>query len=182
MCKMLFIGTIEKLEEAPFDNDRPDLYIEAIDGEFKPVADKFDNKNIYSIGTSRGCSCDLGIEKDFKFSDFSETEIEQKIRQEKSLLNPIRQLLGTQDRHIKGKIEKTKKMVEQEQSYFAQTQKLIEILKSNTTDHSFTEMYCCWAGEYSEPIDEYKTINISQENLEDHFEIELRQKVKFIQQ
>jgi hypothetical protein len=182
MCKMLFIGTKEKLEEVPFDKERPDLYVEEINGEFKPVADKFDNKNIYFIGTSRGCSCDFGIEKDFNLRDFSEIEIEQKIRQEKSLLNPIRQLLGTQDRHIKEKIEKTKKMVEQEQSYFAQTLKLIGILKSNTTDHSFTEMYCCWAGEYSEPVDEYKTINISQEKLEDYFDIELREKVKFIQQ
>ena len=182
MCKMLFIGTKEKLVEIPFDQARPDFYVEAIDGEFKPVADKFENKNIYFIGTSKGCSCDFGIEKDFKPKDFSETEIEKNIRQEKSLLNPIRQLLGTQDRHIREKIEKTKKMVEQEQGYFDQTLRLIKILKSNTTDQSFTEMYCCWAGEYSEPIDEYRTINISQEKLKEQFEIELREKVKFIQQ
>jgi len=179
---MLFIGTKEKLEEIPFDKERNNLYVEAIDGEFKPVADKFDNKNIYFIGTSRGCSCDFGIEKDFELRDFLEREIEQKIRQEKSLLNPIRQLLGTQDRHIREKIEQSKKMVEQEQSYFNQTLKLIEILKSNTKDQSFTEMYCCWAGEYSEPIEEYRTINILQERLEDYFEIELREKAKFIQQ
>jgi hypothetical protein len=179
---MLFIGTKEKLEEIPFDKERNNLYVEAIDGEFKPVADKFDNKNIYFIGTSRGCSCDFGIEKDFELRDFLEREIEQKIRQEKSLLNPIRQLLGTQDRHIREKIEQSKKMVEQEQSYFNQTLKLIEILKSNTKDQSFTELYCCWAGEYSEPIEEYRTINILQERLEDYFEIELREKAKFIQQ
>jgi hypothetical protein len=179
---MLFIGTKEKLEEIPFDQARPDFYVETIDGEFKPVADKFENKNIYFIGTSIGCSCDFGIEKVMKLQDFSETEIEQNVRQEKSLLNPIRQFLGTQYKHIKEKIEKTKKMIKQEQSYFDQTQKLIGILKSNTTNHSFTEMYCCWAGEYSEPIDEFRTINISQEKLEDYFNIELREKVKFIRQ
>lgn len=179
---MLFIGTKEKLEEIPFDKEHPNIYIEAINEEFQPVADKFDNKNIYFIGTSRGCSCDFGIEKDFSLYKISETEIEQKVRQEKSLLNPIRQLLGTQDKHMKEKIEKTKKMFEQEQSYFDQTLKLIDILKSNTTDNSFTEMYCCWAGEYSEPIDEYKNINISQEKLEDCFEIELKEKVIFIRQ
>ena len=43
-------------------------------------------------------------------------------------------------------------------------------------------MYCCSAGEYSEPTEEYRTINILQERLEDYFEIELREKVKFIQQ
>ncbi len=182
MCKMLFIGTKEKLEEIPFDKEHPDIYIEAINEEFQPVADKFDNKNIYFIGTSRGCSCDFGIEKDYSLHKILETEVEQKVRQEKSLLNPIRQLLGTQDKHIKEKIEKTKKMFEQEQSYFDQTLKLIDILKSNTTNYSFTEMYCCWAGEYSEPIDEYKTINISQEKLEGYFDIELKEKVKFIRQ
>jgi len=177
---MLFIGTKEKLEEIPFDKECNNLYVEAIDGEFKPVADKFDNKNIYFIGTSRGCSCDFGIEKDFELRDFLEREIEQKIRQAKSFLNPIRQLLGTQDRHIREKIEQSKKMVEQEQSYFNQTLKLIEILKANTKDQSFTEMYCCWAGEYSEPIEKYRTINILPERLEDYFEIELKEKVKFI--
>ncbi len=182
MCKMLFIGTKEKMEIIPFDQTRPDFYVEAIDGEFKPVADKFENKNIYFIGTSRGCSCDFGIEKDVKLQDFSETEIEQNVKQEKSFLNPIRKFLGTQDKHIKERIEKTKKMIEEEQSYFDQTLKLIGLLKSNTTDNSFTELYCCWAGEYSEPIDDFKTINLSQEKLEDQFEIELREKVKFIRQ
>jgi methionine synthase II (cobalamin-independent) len=69
-----------------------------------------------------------------------------------------------------------------EQSYFDQTLKLIGLLKSNTTDNSFTELYCCWAGEYSEPIEKFKTINISQVKFENHFEIELREKVKFIRQ
>jgi len=117
-----------------------------------------------------------------KLQDFSETEIEQKVRQEKSFLNPIRQFLGTQDKHIKERIEKTKKIIEKEQSYFDQTLKLIGLLKSNTTDNSFTELYCCWAGEYSEPIEKFKTINISQVKFENHFEIELREKVKFIRQ
>lgn len=179
---MLFIGTKEKLEEIPFDKEHPDIYMEAINEEFQPVANKFDNKNIYFIGTSRGCSCDFGIEKDFSLHKISETEIEQKVRKEKSLLNPIRRLLSTQDKHIKEKIEKTKKMFEQEQSYFDQTLKLIDILKSNTTENSFTEMYCCWAGEYSEQIDEYKSINISKEKLDDYFDIELKEKVKFIRQ
>jgi hypothetical protein len=114
MCKMLFIGIKEKLEVIPFDQTRPDFYVEVFDGEFKPVADKFENKNIYFIGTSRGCSCDFGIEKDMKLQDFSETEIEQKVRQEKSFLNPIRQFLGTQDKHIKERIEKTKKIIEKD--------------------------------------------------------------------
>lgn len=179
---MLFIGTKEKMEVIPFDQTRPDFYVEAIDGEFKTVADKFENMNIYFIGTSRGCSCDFGIEKDVKLQDFSEAEIEQNVRQKKSFLNQIRQFLGTQDKHIKERIEKTKKMIEEEQRYFDQTLKLIGLLKSNTTDNSFTELYCCWAGEYSEPIDDFKTINLSQEKLEDQFEIELREKVKFIRQ
>jgi len=108
--------------------------------------------------------------------------MKQNTRQEKSLPNSIRQLPGTQDRHTREKIEKRKKMVEQEPNYFNQTLKLIEILKANNKDQSFTEMYCCSAGEYSEPIEEYRTINILQERLEDYFEIELREKVKFIQQ
>lgn len=179
---MLFIGTKEKLDETPFDKEQPDFFIESINEEFQPVADKFEHKNIYFIGTSRGCSCDFGIEKDFNQQKISENEIEQKVRREKSLLNPIRQLLGTHDKHIKEKIEKTKKLFENEQSYFDQTLKLIDILKSNTTDCSFTEMYCCWAGEYVEPIDEFRTINISQEKPEDYFDIELGEKVKFIRQ
>lgn len=182
MCKMLFIGTKEKLEEVPFDKERPDLYIEAIKGDLTRVADKFDNKNIYFIGTSRGCSCDFGMEKDYHPCNYSIIEFEQKIRQKKSLLKPIRQLLGTQESYIKNKIEKTKKMVEQEQNYFHQTLKLIRILSSNTTDLNFTELYCCWAGEYSEPIDEYKTINILQEKLENYFDIELNEKIKFIKE
>jgi hypothetical protein len=180
MCKILFIATKEKLEEIPFDQERIDISIEAIIEDFKLIADKFENKNIYFIQTSRGCSCDFGIEKDFSPRRISETEIEQKIRQKKSLLNPIRLILGKQDKHIMKKIEKTKKIIEQKQRYFDQTQKLIGILKSNTTDHNFTEMYCCWFGEYSDPIDKYKTINISQEKLEVYFSIELNEKVKFI--
>ena len=46
---MLFIGIKEKLEVIPFDQTRPDFYVEVFDGEFKPVADKFENKNIYFI-------------------------------------------------------------------------------------------------------------------------------------
>lgn len=179
---MLFIGTKEKLEVIPFDPACPDFFIEAIDGEFKPVADKFENKNVYFVGTSRGCSCDFRIKKDEKVQDFSEAEIEQKDKQEKSFLNPVRQFLGIQDKHKKERIEKVKKMIEEQQSYFDQTQKLIKLLKSNTTQSSSAEMYCCWAGEYSEPIDDFKTINILKEKIEEQFDIELREKVKFIRQ
>lgn len=79
MCKMLFIGTKEKLEEIPFNVEIPNIYIEAINEEYKVIGDKFENKNIYFVGTSRGCSCDFGIEKDFKIQEISELEIERKI-------------------------------------------------------------------------------------------------------
>ena len=49
--------------------------------------------------------------------------MKQNTRQEKSLPNSIRQLPGTQDRHTREKIEKRKKMVEQEPNYFNQTLK-----------------------------------------------------------
>ena len=71
-------------------------------------------------------------------------------------------------------------MLGQEQSYFKQSIKLIEILKLNSKEENFVEMYCCWAGEYSEQIEEFKTINLSEQKIENYFEIELREKVKFI--
>jgi hypothetical protein len=182
MCKMLFIGIKERLDEIPINKEYPGIIVKAIEGEFMSVACKFNHRNIYFVATSRGCSCDFGIEKKFKPYEFSEQKIEQKIRMEKSILSPIRDLLGIQEKYIKNKIEETRKLVEQEQSYFDQTLHLIEILKANTTGLNFTELYCCWAGEYSGPIDQYRTINISAEKFEEYFEIELREKLKFVQQ
>ena len=65
MCKMLFIGTQEKLQVIPFDEDKPNFHIEEVTGELLPVRQVFNNKNVYFVGTSRGCGCDFGVKSVF---------------------------------------------------------------------------------------------------------------------
>jgi len=178
MCKMVFIGTVEKLEEIPFYK----IQIENIDGEYLTIADKFVNPHIYFAGTSRGCSCDFNIEKGINPHNVSELELEQNVRQEKSILTPIRKLLRNHDNYISSKIESNKRLIHQERSYYDQTLELIKIITANTTDHNTTELYCCWAGEYEQPIDINKIVNLNKINLLDFFEIELKEKILFMRQ
>ena len=169
---------MEKLEEIPLYK----IQIESIDGEYLSIADKFVNPHIYFAGTSRGCSCDFNIEKDINPHNVSESELEQKVRQEKGILTPIRKLLRTHDNHISSKIKSNKRLIHQERSYYDQTLELIKIITANTTDHNATELYCCWAGEYEQPIDNCKTVNLNKIDLVDFFEIELKEKIQFMRQ
>jgi hypothetical protein len=169
---MLFIGTSNKLDEIHFNEEKPDFFIEMISGELNAISDKFEHKNVYLVGTSRGCSCDFGI----KTNPITEFKTEQRSR----ILDWIRKLIGVQDRYIKRQISNRRKLAEQEHLFHEQSLKLIAILKANTSDLNLTEAYCCWAGEYSKPATYHKTINISKEKIEDYFEMELDEKVKFI--
>ena len=182
MCKMLFIGTNKKLEEIPENKLHPDICLETISGEFLPIADKFKNPYIYFVGTSRGCSCDFGIEQGIDHNKITDDELEARARQRNNLLDSFRKLLGTQEKHIHSRIGNLKKLVEQERHYHDQTMKLIQIIYTNSTDNKTSELYCCWAGEYSAAIEETKTVNLKDMDLKKYFEIELREKVNFIQQ
>ena len=176
---MAFIGTSEKLEEIPFDELRPAYYIEAIYSEYLPVSDKFTNQYIYHVGTDKGCSCDFGIEKDQNL-EISEAEIEQVVRNEKNLLDPIRKILGSYQKYIVSKIKSKKELIEQDKKYFSQTLKLIELITTKTTQNNTTELYCCWAGDYASAPEYNETVNLNTTDLSKFFNLDLNEKIEFV--
>lgn len=59
MCKMIFLGTTEKLNEVPWDESNPTFYLQVPSKEEKEVIQNFTKPYVYFIGTKRGCSCDF---------------------------------------------------------------------------------------------------------------------------
>ncbi len=50
MCKILFIGTQNELQEIPLDEKCPDLHLEKISGELLPVKHVFKIRMFISLG------------------------------------------------------------------------------------------------------------------------------------
>jgi hypothetical protein len=59
MCKMLFIGTQNKLREVPRDDNKSDFFLEEISGEFLSIRFAFKAPNIISLEQGRSCIHDL---------------------------------------------------------------------------------------------------------------------------
>ncbi|HYF02564.1 MAG TPA: hypothetical protein VEC36_04260 [Patescibacteria group bacterium] len=177
MCKMIFIATHEVLKEIPFNEDNPNLYLEKIEGEFLPVADKFSNPNIYFIGTSQGCSCDFIIEKDSSILSINEEEIEKEVKNRKSAFDRFRKFTGNFENHKIREIGKAKSLIEKERDFKKQTLQLISLIEENATKQHPVELYCCWAGDYKSPIDEIKKVNLNEVDLKKFVDFELNEKV-----
>lgn len=164
---MLFIATKNKLDEISFDPHYRDFYVEKLTEENLNVADKFNNPNIYFVGTSRGCSCDFGIEQNTIYQE----EINNENRNaETGFFAEIRKIFGTQKKYIQNKIAKQAKLIEEEKKYLKQTETLFEIIERETTTENNTEMFYCWAGEYAEEIDETQFINLDNIKLSKVFD------------
>jgi len=140
---MLFIGTQNELQEIPLDTQYADLYLEKISGDFLPIKQAFKNQNIYFVGTSRGCSCDFGIQSNQRdTSSLGQTPPIQ------SLFNKVRKLSGTFDEWERRHKEKVVNAIETQASFLTQTLKLVDIILSETQNGNSVETYCVWAGDY----------------------------------
>lgn len=61
MCKMIFMGVSEKIEEIPWNEESPGFFLQKPLDEETDVIANFTKPYIYFIGTKRGCSCDFII-------------------------------------------------------------------------------------------------------------------------
>ena len=174
MCKMLFIGTQNKLQEILFDTVDPDLYLEKISSEFLPIKPTFKNQNIYFIGTSRGCSCDFGIQS----HKLDPTYIEQTTPIQ-NLINKYRKLSGTFDEWKKRHQEKVVNAIEVQADYLTQTLKLVDIILNETKKGNTVEMFCVWAGDYNTTPEFNDIIDTTKVDLRENFEIAEREFVTF---
>ena len=172
MCKMVFIGTDNVLEEIPYDADMPAFSLTKIEGEFLQVADKFLKANIYYVATGRGCGCDFGINSAIA----KETNSHLIAGKISSIINNVLMQRTTQNSRLAVQEQSTANNTD----FVKDTLLLIDCIESNTFKDSPVELYCCWAGVYAEPADEEITIDLGLKNLKDVFTIEESQKITFI--
>ena len=175
MCKMLFIGTQNELQEILLDATNPDFYLEKISGEFLPVKQTFRNQNIYFVGTSRGCSCDIGIQSNRR----DPTLIEQ-TPPIQNLFNKFRKLSGTLDEWKKRHQEKVDNAIEAQANYLTQTLKLVDIILNETNKENAVEMFCVWAGDYDTTPEFNDTIDTKKIDLRKSFEIAEKEFIIFV--
>jgi hypothetical protein len=166
MCKMLFIGTQNELQEISLDNVNPDFYLEKISGELLPIKQSFKNQNIYFVGTSRGCSCDFGIQSNRR----DPTLIEQ-TPPIQNFFNKFRKLSGTLDERKKRHQEKVDTASEAQANYLTQTLKLVDIILNETKKGNTVEIFCVWAGDYNATPEFNDTIDTTKIDLKENFEI-----------
>jgi len=172
---MLFIATRNTLQEIPHNINTPDFYLEKISGEFLPVKRHFKNSNVYFVGTSRRCSCDFGIK-----SNQHDLSLIGQIPPVQKLLNKLRQLKGTLKEWEKRHEEKIIKSGDDQRSYLLQTQRLIDIILTETQNGNSVEMYCVWAGDYENEPETYRTDDTTKENIREDFEIEEKEFRTFV--
>jgi hypothetical protein len=163
---MLFIGTQNELQEIPLDAVNPDFYLEKISGEFLPINQTFKNQNIYFVGTSRGCSCDFGIQSNRR----DPTLIEQ-TPPIQNFFNKFRKLSGTLDKWKKRHQEKVDNAIEAQAKYLTQTLNLIDIILNEINEGNSVEMFCVWAGDYDTTPEFSDTIDTKKIDLRENFEI-----------
>ena len=164
------------MTEIPFDEANPNFAVTKITDEFSLIKNKFSNKNIYLVNTSRGCGCDFGIAKIPDLAGYLEKEKERMYPIDK-MAEKFRTLLGRQEDWKRKHIEKVKGQIENEKFFVQQTQKFIALIKDNVTSSSDVELYCCWAGDYDTPTEETKHINIDNREFCDSFDLELNVKI-----
>ena len=176
MCKTIFIATKEPLTEIPFNEADPNFTVTKITDEFLIIKNKFSNKNIYLVNTSRGCGCDFGIAEIPDLAGFLEKEKERLYPIDK-MAEKIRTLLGRQEEWKKKHIAKVVGQLDNEKFFVSQTHILISLIKDNMTSNSDVELYCCWAGDYDTPTEKTKYIDIDDKEFFDTFDLELNEKI-----
>jgi hypothetical protein len=172
---MLFIGTQNGLQEIPLDASDPNLHLEKISGEFLPIKQTFKNENIYYVGTSRGCSCDFGIQSNKR--DPASIEQTPPIQ---NLLNKFRKLSGTFDEWKNRHDEKVANSIDVQASYLIQTLRLVDIILNETKKGNIVEMFCVWSGDYNATPEFYDTFDTTKINLKENFKIAERGFTTFI--
>ncbi len=175
MCKMLFIGTQNELQEIPLDATNPDFYLEKISGEFLPIKHTFKNQNIYFVGTSRGCSCNLGIQ-----SNKHDPTLIAQTPPVQNLLNKFRKLSGTFDDWRKRHQENVDNAIEAQENYLTQTVNLVDIILNETNKGKTVEIFCVWAGDYGTTPEFNDTIDTKKVDLRENFEIAEKEFTTFI--
>lgn len=165
MCKNIFLGTDSVLDEISFDKNMPDFHLEKIAGEFLQVSRNFSKKNIYYVGTSRGCGCDFSlIHNQISFNNEQHENFFQ------FGLRQFRTYLGTQESWKQRKAKRNQVLLDSNLFYLKQTHKLIDLIEDEVNKGREVELYCCWSGNYDSLAEERKTI--STETIRTSFEIE----------
>ncbi len=164
---MVFIGTDDSICEIPWNPQKPTFHLERIEGEYLPVADKFSKKNVYYVGTTRGCGCDFGIYEPRTLSPKEIADLSGGLIVT-GLLNVfqfIRKVCGLQEKWLAKQHFKHEKQLLEYAAYESDNLKLVQIIEAATGTANTTELYCCWAGEYPDEVAENETIDINKTQL-----------------
>ena len=64
--------------------------------------------------------------------------------------------------------------------FIGQTNKLIDLITDNVSKGNEVELYCCWAGDYESNFENVETIQTSDNDFRDRFEIEEKKLMRFV--
>lgn len=176
MCKTIYIATKQPLTEILFDEAYPNFAVTKITDKLLSIQNKFSNKNIYLVNTSRGCGCDFGIDEIPDLAGYLEKGKERMYPIDK-MAEKFRKLLGRQEEWQRKHIVKVTRQIDDEKFFVEQTQKFIALIRANVTSNSEVELYCCWEGDHDTPTEDTKYINTDSEKFFDSFVLELNEKI-----
>lgn len=128
--------------------------------------------HLYFVGTSRGCSCDFGISSKEQPTD-SAKGLDQKPG------GKIRELFGIQKKWLEREKLRLNKTAFETANFERQTLVLIKLIEDSCTTNTPVEMYCCWAGAYSQPAEDLTERILDVDAMKKDFKIELNELITF---
>ncbi len=173
MCRIVFIGTNDVLEEIYFDEHRPGLYLESLSDIYLPVSNKFSKPNVYYVGTSRGCGCDFGINNHGQLKEDITEKIGVVLAEGiLTVVRMVRIIFGTYKAWEAKQARKEQLRQAGYANYARDNEELIKIIEEHTTENKTVELYCCWSGGYAEPASgEKNVVDINKTDLRRFFDI-----------
>ena len=65
-------------------------------------------------------------------------------------------------------------------NFVSETHRLINLIVDNTSNENEVELYCCWAGDYESNFENVETLDTSDNDFKDKFEIEEKKLMRFV--
>lgn len=65
-------------------------------------------------------------------------------------------------------------------NFVSQTHRLIDLIVGKTSKDNEVELYCCWAGDYKSNFENVETLDTSDNEFKDKFEIEEKKLIRFV--
>jgi methionine synthase II (cobalamin-independent) len=65
-------------------------------------------------------------------------------------------------------------------NFISQTNRLVDLIADSVSADNEVELYCCWAGDYATNFDNVETIDTSDKDFKNKFEIEEKKLMRFV--